>query len=157
MKKKFLAMILLAGLLLAGCGRRQVSFAGPHFTALREGLEIRLDAPAAPVLEALGAPFGYAETRSNLGTGVEKTYHFPDMNLVTYPGNDGDRILSVQITGADTQTTDGFTVGSTAEQLRACYGENAVRDNRCILSKGKEAVVMQLKNNVVTSIQYSLM
>ena len=53
--KTMLILVLLC-LLLSGCGKQEAPAA--HFSVTRAQTVIALDAPAAPVLEALGAPFG---------------------------------------------------------------------------------------------------
>lgn len=155
---KKLILILLAAILLSGCGaQKTVMIPGSHFTALREGTEIALGAPAGPVLDVLGAPFGYAESKSANYSGVEKTYRFSGLSLRTYPSDDGDRILGVQITGTTAQTREGITIGASADQVRACYGPDAIRNNLCVISRSKETLVVQLKNDVVTDIRYEMM
>ncbi len=153
MKTK-ISLIMLCVLLLAGCGKRQESKEICRFSAIGQEMEIALDAPAAPVLELLGAPFGYAESKSNRHDGVEKTYHFRGLNLRTYPSDDGDRILGVLLTGEGFQTQEGISLGATADEVRECYGTDAIQNNCCVLNHSRESMTLLLQNNVVTAIQY---
>ena len=87
--KKFAIALLAFCLTLAGCGRQQ---ARAGFTTLmRQDVPIALNAPAAPVLAALGAPFGYGESKSGLYSGVEKTSQFTGLRLKTFQSQDGRR------------------------------------------------------------------
>ena len=151
--KTMLVLVLLC-LLLSGCGKQQAPAA--HFSVTRAQTVIALDAPAAPVLEALGAPFGYGEQRGTSRKGVEKTYRFTGLDVRTYQGKDGERILNLLITDDSLETPQGISVGDTAAQVRACFGQDAIQGNRCTIQTASEKMVLLLENNLVASIQYSL-
>lgn len=156
--KKTVLLMMLCAMLLAGCGKQTKAVSdGRHFAVMRENMKIALDAPAAPVLSVLGAPFGYAESKSGSHDGVEKTYRFRGLNLRTYQGEDGDRIMGFLFTDSSLQTEEGISLGSSADEVRQCYGTDAIRDNCCVLSRSNEKLMLVLKNNVVTAIQYSLL
>lgn len=155
MKLKIIIAALLA-LLLTGCAQSGEPITLSHFTVQREQTEISLDALATPILEALGAPFGYTERCPNPRFGVERTYRFAGLNLQTYQAEDGDRVRGILLTDESMQTEEGITVGSTAEEVRACYGQDAIQDNCCIVTRSTETMTLLLQNNVVTVIQYAL-
>ena len=108
------------------------------------------------VLEALGAPFGYGESLSGSHAGVEKTYRFQGLNLRTYPGQDGERILGVMITDSSLQTPEGICVGDSASRVRERFGNDAIQSGCCTVSRDGEIMVVLLEHNVVTAIQYCL-
>ena len=141
-------------LLLCGCGKRELP--ETHFSVTRQETVIALNAPAAPVLEALGAPFGYGESLSGSHAGVEKTYRFQGLNLRTYPGQDGERILGVMITDSSLQTPEGICVGDSASRVRERFGNDAIQSGCCTVSRDGEIMVVLLEHNVVTAIQYCL-
>lgn len=151
--KTMLVLVLLC-MLLSGCGKQEAPAA--HFSVTRAQTVIALDAPAAPVLEALGAPFGYGEQRGTSRKGVEKTYRFTGLDVRTYQGKDGERILNLLITDDSLETPQGISVGDTAAQVRACFGQDAIQGNRCTIQTASEKMVLLLENNLVASIQYSL-
>lgn len=151
--KYFLFTIFLC-LLLTGCAQKQVQT--EHFSVSRDQTQITLDAPAEPVLKALGAPFGYGEYRSGAHSGVEKTYRFQGLNLRTYSGQDGERILGVMITEEGHQTPEGISIGDSAAQVRERFGSDAIQSGCCTVSRGGEKMVVMLEHNVVTAIQYTL-
>ena len=151
---KYILFTLILCLLLTGCGRQPVQTA--HFSVSRADTCITLDAPAEPVLAALGAPFGYGESLAPGRAGVEKTYRFQGLKLRTYPGQDGERILGVTITAGGQRTPEGIAVGDSAAQVRQCFGPQAIREDRCTLRRPHEQMEVRLQNNVVASIAYSL-
>lgn len=151
--KYFLFTIFLC-LLLTGCAQKQVQT--EHFSVSRDQTQITLDAPAEPVLKALGAPFGYGEYRSGTHSGVEKTYRFQGLNLRTYSGQDGERILGVMITEEGHQTPEGISIGDSAAQVRERFGSDAIQSGCCTVSRGGEKMVVMLEHNIVTAIQYTL-
>lgn len=148
-------MLLLLCLMLCGCGKQEVPTT--HFSVTRQETVIALDAPAAPVLEALGAPFGYGEQRGTSRKGVEKTYRFSGLDVRTYQGRDGERILDLTITDSGLETPQGICVGDTASKVRQCFGEDSIQGNRCTVQTDSERMVLLLENNRVASIQYSLL
>ena len=154
MKKLFLALLAFC-LTLTGCGRQQAR-AG-FTTVMRQDVAISLNAPAGPVLAALGAPFGYGESKSGVYAGVEKTYQFTGLRLKTFQSQDGERILGMMITAAGTQTPEGICVGDSAARVRECFGEDAIRDNCCVVSRSQEQLTVLLEHDVVTAIQYTLL
>ena len=149
---KRLLLILVLCVLLSGCAE----VPQPHFCVTCSEIAITLDAPAEPVLSALGVPFGYGERKSSRGRGVEKIYRFSGLRLITYESREGERILGVTITARGQQTPEGIAVGDSAAQVRQCFGPEAIQEGRCTLRRSGERMEVRLQNNVVTSIAYSL-
>ena len=87
---------------------------------------------------------------------MEKTYRFTGLDVRTYQGKDGERILNLLITDDSLETPQGISVGDTAAQVRACFGQDAIQGNRCTIQTASEKMVLLLENNLVASIQYSL-
>ena len=152
---KTICLILMLCLLLSGCGKTPEPEL--YFSVSDQETEITLNAPARPILAALGAPFGYGEQRSANHRGVEKTYRFSGLNVRTYQSQDGERILGVMITGSSFQTPGGIAIGDSAARVRECFGENAIQGNTCTVQTASEKMILRLENNLVASIEYSLL
>lgn len=153
--KKYWIPLLIFCLLLTGCsqGGLRTSFTSVQ----RQDVEISLNAPAGPILAALGAPFGYGESKSGVYAGVEKTYQFSGLRLKTFESQDGERIMGMMITDRAMQTPEGIAVGDTAAQVRSHFGENAIENNCCVISRRQEQMVLLLEHDIVTAIQYTLL
>ena len=149
---KRLSLVLILCALLSGCGE----IPQPCFCVNRGDISITLDAPAEPVLSALGAPFGYGERKSSRGRGVEKIYRFSGLRLVTYESRDGERILGVLITDGSMGTPEGIRVGDSASRVRERLGQDAIQSGCCTVSREGEQMMVLLEHNVVTAIQYTL-
>lgn len=151
---KTICLMLMLCLLLSGCGKAPEPTA--HFSVMGNETEITLNAPAGPILAALGAPFGYGEQKSADHRGVEKTYRFSGLNVRTYQSQDGERILGVMITGSSFQTPEGIAIGDSAARVRECFGPDSIQQGCCTVYRSQEQMVVMLENNVVTTIQYFL-
>lgn len=155
--KKYLILFLIFCLLLTvftGCGRKQSL--SRYTTVMHRDIPIALNAPAAPILAALGAPFGYGESKSGVYHGVEKTYEFTGLRVKTFQSGDEERILGVMITGSSMQTPDGIAIGDPASRVAECFGADAIQNDCCVVSRSQERMVVLLEHNVVTAIQYTL-
>ena len=147
--KKYLILFLIFCLLLTaftGCGRKQSL--SRYTTVMHRDIPIALNAPAAPILAALGAPFGYGESKSGVYHGVEKTYEFTGLRVKTFQSGDEERILGVMITGS--------SIGDPASRVAECFGADAIQNDCCVVSRSQERMVVLLEHNVVTAIQYTL-
>ena len=147
-------LILMLCLLLSGCGKTPEPRVYSSLRSTRT--EISLDAPAEPILAALGAPFGYGERKSADYRGVEKTYRFSGLDVRTYQSQDGERIMELKITGSGFRTPEGIAVGDSAARVKECFGSESIREGRCTVCRNGERLVLTLENDLVASIQYSL-
>lgn len=83
-----------------------------------------MNAEFAPLLDYIGEPDSYFEAASCAFDGLDKTYTYSDMELITYPDGDKDYISSIRILSDAVSTPEGITIGSTPEEVEAAYGED---------------------------------
>ena len=152
--KRILVTVCIIAMLLAGCGASGET-GQKHFSVAAGETVLTLDAPAKNALETLGAPYGYTETASCAFAGTEKTYDFGAFYLRTYPAKDGDRILGWWFSGSELHTPEGIAIGSEREQVEQAYGE--FTGNACVVTRGEEKLTILLKDDTVTTVQYSLL
>lgn len=118
-----------------------------------QGCELPMNADFAPLLAYLGEPASYFEAESCAFDGLDKTYTYDAVEIVTYPDGDLDRISYVRILSDAVSTPEGITIGSTAEEVAAAYGEGSgnqydYEDGDCILS-----VILQ--DGKAVSVEYT--
>lgn len=152
MKGKIAFAAALLCLLLAACGAAQVP---EHFSFRAGDTEIRLDAPAEPILGALGSPESSGGTPSCAFPGMEMTYVYPGFCLRTYPAADGERVLGFWFTDGSCQTPEGIRIGSDLAAAESAYG--AAENGRITLHRGEEKLTLLFEDGRVSSIQYSIL
>lgn len=153
--KKYLVLMLIFCLTLTGCGRQQSM--SRYTTVMHQNVAIALGAPAGPVLAALGAPFGYGESKSGVYAGVEKTYAFSGLRLKTFQSEDGERILGLMITDKSMRTPEGIAIGDPVSRVAECFGAEAIQNDCCVVSRRQEQMIVLLEHGAVSAIQYTLL
>lgn len=152
MNLRLIGGVMLLCLLLAACGAKE---APEHFSFWAGETEVRLDAPAEPILDALGAPESSGGTPSCAFPGMEMTYVYPGFCLRTYPGTDGERVLGFWFTDESRETPEGIRIGSTQQEAEQVYG--AGENGRLVLRRGEEKLTLLFIDGRVSSIQYSIL
>ena len=165
-----LALALTMVLTLAACGGdkpaettapKAPAVAGPvtpdanSWKYTVRGVDVMMNAEAAPVLEALGEPVSYTEEASCAFTGLDKTYYFGGFYLQTYPLNDVDYIYSVWLVDDSSPTPEGVYIGASQAEVEAAYGAEGFNgSNAYIMTGTTSTLTILVENGVVTSIQY---
>ena len=165
-----LALALTMVLTLAACGGdkpaettapKAPAVAGPvtpdanSWKYTVRGVDVMMNAEAAPVLEALGEPVSYTEEASCAFTGLDKTYNYGGFYLQTYPLNDVDYIYSAWLMDDSSETPEGIYIGATQAEVEAAYGTEGFNgSNAYIMTGTTSTLTILVENGVVTSIQY---
>lgn len=120
-----------------------------------QGIEIKIDAKAAAIVEQLGEPLSYFEAPSCAFNGIDKMYTYSGFELDTYPDNDCDYVSAVLFKDDSIATPEGVSIGDTIEKMRQVYGEYSSEDqNLAIYPNGNMKLCFVLENGVITSIEY---
>ena len=121
------------------------------------GTEIKMHAPAAPIIAALGEPKTYTEEASCAFVGLDKTYYYGSFYLDTYPIEGEDFIYGFWFADDSVTTEEGIYIGSTQAQVEKAYGaENYNGSNAYLITKSGERLTIILEDGVVLSIQYEI-
>lgn len=173
MKKRVFAIILLvavsASLVLAGCGSKGNGAGSGNAAAASAGkeqkedfafhykdTEIRMNAPAEPVLAKLGEAMNYTEAASCAFEGLDKTYFYGSFYLTTYPKDDKDFISIVEIVDDTVQTDEGIAIGDPEKKVEETYGvENYNGINAYVVESGDSSLTIIIDGGLVSSIQYA--
>ena len=168
--KKLMILILSAAMVLclAACGGNNEptgtetpGISGnpnePSFTFTYQGTEIALHAPAEPIITALGEPKSYSESTSCAFEGLDKTYGDGSFYIQTYPIGDKDYIYGWWFVDDLVSNDEDISIGSTLAEVDAMYGiENYNGSNAFQIKKGSGMLTIILENDVVTSVQYTI-
>lgn len=114
---KFTALLLILGVLLAGC-----SVDMEELVFLHNGQRICMNVPAASVLETLGEPKGVTESASCAFSGVDKTYNYGSFCVTTYPSPEGELMGRLWFLDDTVATAEGVKIGDSREAAQASYG-----------------------------------
>ena len=119
------------------------------------GVDVLMNAEAAPVLEALGEPVSFTEEASCAFTGLDKTYNYGGFFLQTYPIGEQDYIYSVWLMDDSSTTPEGIYIGATQAEVEAAYGADSFNGSNAYILKGTTSTLtIILTDGVVSSIQY---
>lgn len=98
--------------------------ADSRYVLIFQGCPLPMNADFAPLLAYLGEPANYFEAESCAFEGLDKTYTYEEVEIITYPDEETDRISSVRLLTDAAATPEGITIGSTPEEVSAAYGED---------------------------------
>lgn len=121
------------------------------------GVDVEVDAAAAPITEALGEPIHYFEAQSCAFEGMDKVYTYSGFDLQTYTKNNNDYVFSISFLDDTVTTKEGIGLSATLEDVTKVYGNdyeisfnqyNYIEDN-CKLS-------FIIEDDEVVSIEYAL-
>ena len=112
------------------------------YVMVYQGCTLPMNADFAPLLAYLGEPANYFEAESCAFEGMDKTYTYDAVEVITYPDDSVDRVSSVRILTNAVSTPEGITIGSTQEEVVAAYGDGydavgqqySYENGDCILS-----------------------
>lgn len=119
-----------------------------------QGTTIAVNAPAEPILAALGEPKSYTEETSCAFDGLDKTYFYGSFYLQTYPAEDGERVFCLWLVDDAVSTPEGIYIGSTEQQVKDAYGEDSLDGTTCVVTRGDCKLTLILTDGAVSSIQY---
>ena len=131
--KRFIALILalIMALALCACGGEKAPAEEPAEAAANSkyvfslnGTALPVNADFAPSHEKLGEESSYFEAASCAFNGLDKTYTYGNVEIVTYPDGDIDRISSIRFLDENVATPEGIKIGSSTEEVVAAYGED---------------------------------
>ena len=97
--------------------------AGNGYFFTYDDMDIKVDADAAAVTEALGEPDTYFESPSCAAQGIGKLYGYGDFEIQTYPEGDDDKILYVMLKTDMVSTPEGIDISKSREDVMMAYGD----------------------------------
>lgn len=130
--------------------------AGSRYVLTYQGCPLPMNAEFAPLLDFLGEPDRYFEAASCAFDGLDKTYTYAGVEIVTYPDGERDYISSVRILDGSVSTPEGITIGSTQEDAAAAYGEDFQElGTQYVYEDGDARLSILFENGAAISVEYT--
>ena len=127
------------------------------FVFVYNGVEIKLYAPAEPIVEALGEPKKYTESPSCAFNGLDKTYFYGSFYMDTYPEDGKDFVYGWWFADDSVTTQEGLYIGASQAEVEAAYGADSFNgENAYIITRNGGTLTVIVEDGVVTSIQYTI-
>lgn len=96
-----------------------------YSVSLNNGVTLEIGAAADDVISALGEPLDYMEAPSCVHEGFDRVYIFDGYSVSTSPDVNGNNYISeLAILSDSVAFSNGFTIGSMAEDAQDMFGED---------------------------------
>ncbi len=109
-------------------------------------------------LAVLGEYQNKFESHSCAFNGMEISYYYPSMTLVTYTvDNSSEKVLSIYLNDDSVSTKEGISIGDSKDKVQSIYGEPTKTGSSGVTyTKNGASLVFTYNENKVDSILYSL-
>ncbi|MCM1025417.1 MAG: hypothetical protein NC432_03220 [Roseburia sp.] len=178
MKRKGLALAAAVMLLLTACGNgekvisgesggsgtaantgnqgTEIQASGGYLFVAPGGVTVQIDAPAEPIIEALGEPASYFEAPSCAFQGIDKVYTYNSFEIDTYPQDEKDYISAVIFKDDSISTPEGVAIGDSRTKMEEAYGTDGTTEGgKVIYRKDNMKLCFILKDDSIVSIEYN--
>ncbi len=123
----------------------------------KDDVKIEMNAPADPILEALGESQSSYEAPSCAFDGMDVVYTYAGFEVLTYVENENAIISGVVLRDDTVETVEGICIGSSKADVEAAYGQKFEDGATTLeLNKGNCQLLVILTDDTVSSIQYLL-
>ena len=169
--KKAISIVFIFLVLLTGCSssdkiedvntKGSGSFTSSDIVFDYDGLQIELNEEIADCLDKLSSleEYEYSEASSCYYPGLDKTYQWDGLQLITYPNPDGsERVCQITLLNDKFKTTKGVAVGGSADDVVKAYGEDYSKEGLAYRYSVDETHYLDVfvLNDKVDSIAYPL-
>ena len=149
--KKLMAL-LLAALLLTGCGGNREK---PEYVFETGGMTIAMDMEMHPILNALGEPLALTEEPSCAFTGMDRTYYYGSFYIQTYPLEGEEHVRSLWFADDSITTPEGIGLGADRQQVEAAYGSKGWNGtNAYVMTAGHSSLTVLMEGDTVCGVRY---
>lgn len=153
--KKGIALILTLALLCLLCACDAGENTAKTYAVTLKSVQIKIDAEADSVLQAVGEWTTYDESPSCAFEGLDKIYGYGAFDILTYPLNGKDYVSGIYLNDDTYTTEEGITVGAMREAVIQTYGEADSKSDTYLRYEGDGmSLTFLLKDGRVTNIQY---
>jgi len=130
--------------------------ANSNLVFVYRGCPLPMNAEFAPLLDYIGEADSYFEAASCAFDGLDKTYTYSDVEIITYPDEDVDYISSIRLLSSAAATPEGITIGSSKDEVVAAYGEDCeIIGNEYTYTDGDAHLIIIFEGDAVVSVEYA--
>lgn len=128
------------------------------YTFTYNGTKFGVDMAVDGVVSKLGEPKDKYTSKSCAFGGEDTVYYYSSIQISTNNEQGYERIYSIYLEDDLVSTEKGIYIGSTADQVKAAYGEaDAASSDACLIySKDGMSLRFNLKDGKVSSILYNM-
>lgn len=186
MRKRVISILvssMLAASLLAGCGSAETPAGNPEsapavseetpvqessqqavteavtdpgYVYSQSGVDVAVNGLMSPIVDAWGEPDKYFESESCAFQGMDKVYTYGSVVINTYPENDKDYVLTIELKDDTITTAEGIYIGSSKADVVATYGDaTSETDVALVYEKGECQLTFFFEDDCVTNITYA--
>lgn len=166
-KKSIIAVILMSMLVFVGCGgstekdntsdnSSSANTETKGYVMTVQGTDVAVNAPMAPIVDALGEADKYFESESCAFQGLDKVYTYGSVVITTYPEDGKDYVYSIELKDDTVTTKEGAYIGMAKADVVSAYG-NATNETEVALVYEKDACQLAfiLEDGLVKNITYT--
>ena len=117
---------------------------------------IELNAPAEPIIQALGTAQNTYEAPSCAFDGMDVIYVYPGYEVLTYANDDKSVISGVVLRDDTVATPEGAYIGMSQADVENLYGQKAAGVSSLQIDKGNCTLLFIFSDEKVSSIQYNM-
>lgn len=163
-KKSIIAVILMSMLVFVGCGSKEkapdtssdANTEAKGYVMTVQGTDVAVNAPMAPIVDALGEADKYFESESCAFQGLDKVYTYGSVVITTYPEDGKDYVYSIELKDDTVTTKEGAYIGMAKADVVSAYG-TATNETEVALVYEKDACQLAfiLEDGLVKNITYT--
>lgn len=163
-KKSIIAVILMSMLVFVGCGSKEkapdtssdANAEAKGYVMTVQGTDVAVNAPMAPIVDALGEADKYFESESCAFQGLDKVYTYGSVVITTYPEDGKDYVYSIELKDDTVTTKEGAYIGMAKADVVSAYG-TATNETEVALVYEKDACQLAfiLEDGLVKNITYT--
>ena len=117
-------------------------------------VKVEMNAPADPIIAALGDYRSSYEAPSCAFEGMDVVYTYPGFEVLTHVVDGKAKISGVVLRDDTVETTEGICIGSSKAEAEAAYGKIKEGASSLQITRGNTELLVIVTDDVVSSIQY---
>lgn len=128
----------------------------PGYVYSQKGVDVAVNGLMNTIVDVWGEPDKYFESESCAFQGMDKVYTYGSVVISTYPENDKDYVLTIELKDDTITTAEGIYIGCAKADVTAVYGAaTSETDVALVYEKGDCQLTFFFEDDCVTNITYA--